>query len=134
MGEVITNSQMQAALRKRQKAPVRCFVPRGRSSAVLYIVALKEHSGVVKVGRTTRWKNRRVFYDTWNLTPSGAIAAERVITITEDYVDLPALEAALLNWLEFPMKHGREWFIAEFEDVSRAVDEFLNETGLSYDG
>ena len=111
---------------------VRNFVPKGRSVFVLYAVTLREHPEVVKVGRTTRWNNRRVAYANWNLSDGDAILFERTFTITEEFVDLPALEKALLGWLPYPLKHGYEWFVADFEEACREIDRFLCEARLSY--
>lgn len=118
--------------RKRHPRPVRCFVPKGRSEYVIYAVCLREHLGVVKVGRTTRWKNRRKVYASWNLAIEDAVLAERVFTITEEFVDLPALEAALLSAMPFPRRHGLEWFRANFDDVCEVIDRFLSEHDISY--
>lgn len=108
------------------------FLPRGRSQYILYAVALSEHPGVTKVGRTTRWDRRRASYARWNLSDGDAIAAEQTFVITEEFVDLAKLEAALLAGLPFPTRHGREWFVADFDDVCRAIERFLCEHGLSY--
>jgi hypothetical protein len=121
----------KAQVRLRSKAGPRCFVPRGRTESVIYAVTLKEHPGVTKVGRTRKWSSRRKDYDTWNLS-SEAIEAERIFCITEDYVDIAALEEHILDRLPFPRRFGREWLVADIEDVARLIDQMLCEAGLSY--
>ena len=111
---------------------VRTFVPKGRTGAYLYAVALHEHPGVVKVGRTANWQARRKSYAAWNLSASDAVAAERVFCLTEDFVDLPALERFILGSLPFPIRFGSEWFTAEIDDAAREIDRLLCESGLSY--
>ena len=83
-------------------------VPNGRSSAVLYVVTLKEHAGVVKVGQTQKWGNRRKSYANWNLRPGDAIKAERAFVLTEQFVDLLRLECELIAQLRAAGIHWDE--------------------------
>ena len=115
------------------KNAVACFVPVGRSVAVLYVVSVKEHPGVVKIGRTMRgWKTRRREYAFWNLCAGDGIDREMVFTITEEFVDLARLEAELLGAMPFPLRSGREWFVADFDEACRLVDQFLCQHEVSY--
>jgi len=109
-----------------------CFVPRGRTGYFIYAVTLREQPGITKVGRTKKWTSRRVEYANWNLAPADGIASERVFCITEEFVDLPKLEAHILGSLRYPLRHGTEWFVAEIEDVARDIDRVLCDSGLSY--
>jgi hypothetical protein len=107
------------------------FMPAGRSEAVIYAVALKEHPGVTKVGRTCRWRNRRKVYESWNLR-LGAIAEERLFVLTDEYVHLPSLETYILANLPFERHFGNEWFAAEIDDVAKHIDRMLCEHEISY--
>ncbi len=107
------------------------FVPHGRTGYYIYAVSVADHPGVVKIGRTAKWSVRRVSYANWNLAAGDAIAFERVFTITDEYVDLPKLESAILAACPFPIRHGSEWFAADFEEVARFIDRFLCEAGIS---
>lgn len=111
---------------------VRSFLPGGRSQSVIYAVTLHDHPGVVKVGRTAKWKQRRTAYENWNLRPGDGIADERVFVLTEEFVDLPALEKHILATLPFPLRSGTEWFTADLDDVARVIDQILTACGLSY--
>lgn len=111
---------------------VRSFAPTGRSQHVIYVVQLFEHPDVVKIGRTTNWNGRRKSYATWNLSAGDAIARERALVITEEFVDLPRLEEALLTSLHHPRRHGREWLVADFDEVVRHVEMFLCEHALTF--
>lgn len=117
---------------KRNISAVRSFVPKGRSEFVIYAVALSEHPGVVKVGRSAKWKARRKAYESWNLAPGNAIEQERAFIVTEEFVDLPKLEDAILEAIPFPQRHGREWFVADFDEVCRLIERFLCEHEISY--
>lgn len=110
----------------------RTFVPAGHSHFVIYAVVLREHPEVVKVGRTNRWKMRRMAYLNWNLSNGDGILDERVFNITEEYVDLPQLEAHILSAMPFPLRHGAEWFVADLDEVCRLIDQILCKHGLSY--
>lgn len=111
---------------------VRSFLPRGRSQFVIYVVELREHPGVVKVGRTTKWHQRRLSYARWNLRADGdAIAREMTFVLADEYVDLPALEMGIIQASPFPLHHGAEWFRADFDEYCQFVDRFICETGLT---
>jgi hypothetical protein len=88
----------------------------------------------VKIGQTSNWKNRRKAYANWNLRFGDGITVERVFLITEEYVDLIALEAEILSRARslFHPHHGLEWFKADMDDVCRLIDEVMCEGGLSY--
>jgi hypothetical protein len=109
-----------------------CFVPRGRTENVIYLVVVKDHPRTVKIGRTKKWKSRRREYATWNLAPGDGIVAERIFRLTEEYVDLDALEADLIKAMPFPVVHGREWFRADIDEMGRCIDRFLCASELSY--
>lgn len=133
---ILTKSERLEALFGRKKFPlVRDFAPRGRSGSVIYAVQLVEHDTVIKVGRSIRWASRRGAYDQWNLRPSGGIKAAWVFTITDEYVDLPALEGGIIAHLqnELPVKFGREWFVAEMDDVLQSIGRFLTGHEISFD-
>ena len=118
---------------QRGKATLTCFVPTGRSVAVLYVVSVKEHPGVVKIGRTMRgWNQRRREYAFWNLCAGDGIDREMIFTITEEFVDLAKLEAEVLAAMPFPVRSGREWFVADFDEACRLVDQFLCQHDISY--
>lgn len=118
---------------RKGKEPVACFIPTGKSVAVIYVVSVKEHPGVVKLGRTMRgWKQRRREYANWNLRAGDGIDREMVFTLTEEFVDLARLEAAILESMPFPQRSGREWFVADFDEVCRLVDKFLCQHEVSY--
>jgi hypothetical protein len=110
----------------------KCFVPRGRTSAVIYAVSLKEHPLVTKVGRSARWQQRRRAYDCWNLAPGDAVENFRTYTFTEDWVDLEGIERFVLDALQFPRRFGKEWLDAPFEDVVPRLDEVIEGLGLSF--
>jgi len=119
--------------RHKGRDTVACFIPMGRSRCALYVVSLKEHEGVVKIGRTSRgWPQRRKEYDMWNLCGGGGIDREMVFTITEEFTDLAKLEAAILEIIPFPLRSGREWFVADFDEVCRLVDQFLCQHEVTY--
>jgi hypothetical protein len=109
-----------------------CFVPRGRTEYVIYAVNVRDHAGITKVGRTTKWANRRVAYANWNLALGDAITGERVFRLTDEFVDLVALEAHILNSLPFARFRGNEWFVGELDDVAREIDQILCASDLSY--
>lgn len=119
--------------RKRNTSAVRCFLPNGRSGYVIYAVELKEHPGVVKVGRATNWRNREKQYANWNLADGDAIERCRTFVITEEFVDLAKLEAAILGIMPFPVRSGREWFVADFDEACDLISQFLCEHQVSYD-
>ena len=108
------------------------FTPPGKSGLFIYAVVLVDHPGVVKIGRTVRWKNRRRAYADWNLRGGDGIADERVFHITDEYVDLNALEHEILDRAPWPRRYKNEWFVAELEDVCRLIDQVLCEGDVSY--
>lgn len=113
---------------------VRSFLPPGRSRSVIYAVTLKEHLGITKVGRTANWRNRRAQYAKWNLATEDAVDREAVFTMTDEFVDLVRLEAFILQVLPFPRRSGNEWFVAEIDEVSQAIERILADHALSYVG
>lgn len=131
----MTPRRIERRIQKLYGAPqplVRNFLPRGRSESIIYAVVLREHPEVVKVGRTTRWANRRKAYACWNLANGDGILDERVFIITDEFVDLPHLEAHVLSAMPFPIRHGNEWFTADLDEVCRLIDQILCAAGLSY--
>lgn len=124
-----------AAFRSAHEGPklrAECFVPRGRSEYCIYAVELAEHRGVVKVGRSARWQQRRTTYADWNFAKGNGISRERVFRVTEEFVDLAKLEAHILASLPFSIRHGREWFEADLDDVTASIEAILQRCGLSY--
>ena len=118
---------------QQRRLGVKNFAAKTGRCPVIYAVALHENPAVTKVGMTLNWRNRRQAYERWNLRPSGGIKEERVFRFLEEYVDLKAIEAAILSSLPFPLKFGAEWFIGDIDDVAREVDRFIESTGLSYE-
>lgn len=117
---------------KNQYGQPRSFLPPGRTHAVIYAVSLKAQPGIVKVGRTTKWDKRRNHYANWNLSNGDGIAEERVFCITEEFVDLTKLEAAILARMPFPLAYGAEWFRADLDEVCRLIDSILLGYDLTY--
>lgn len=107
-------------------------IPAGRHQWRIYAVVLREHPGVVKIGRTTQWHKRRKTYANWNLQHD-AILHERVFTINEEYPDLELLERQLISTLPFPKRHGNEWFEGNFEAICRFIERLLFSHGLLFD-
>jgi hypothetical protein len=107
-------------------------MPKGRSQAVIYAVVLRAHPGIVKLGRTTKWSQRRRAYDGWNLSAGDGIAEAAVYCITEEYVDLAAVEAACLGAIDRPLVRGSEWFRAEMARARETIESVLNGAGLSF--
>lgn len=137
LSEYPTKDELRAATvnepRYRGK-PVKCFAPAGRGHQAIYAVVLKCRPDMVKVGRTTNWKQRRKTYDCWNFSSGDGIEEYRLFVVTDEYVALDRLEAAVLADMahNFPVAHGREWFAAEFNDACRTIDRVMCAGGLSY--
>lgn len=131
MAKADLKRMLLAAEGKREK-PYRCFVPSGRSGFYIYVVSVVDHPGVSKIGRTVKWNNRRKAYANWNLRPGDGIDQERVYCITDEFVDLNAVEAAILEAAPWPVRSGSEWFLVDFDDACRHVEEMLCVGGLSY--
>lgn len=107
---------------------------RSRTHLVLYAVVLREHPEIVKIGRTTNWNSRRREYDTWNFADGNGVLAAAVYCITEEYVDLPALESACLYGMGFfCAKHrGNEWFKGDIEVARKVIEDVLHTAQVSY--
>jgi len=118
---------------KRGDPFVDSFMPRGRTESVVYAVQVRDHPDWVKVGRTTKWRNRRQAYANWNLRNGDGIIDERIFKIVEEYVDLVILERDLLQAMPFPVVYGREWFCTDIDETQRFIDKFLWESDLSYE-
>lgn len=105
-----------------------------RTQYVLYAVTLREHPGIVKLGRTTSWKQRRNEYDKWNFADGDGIAMCALFCLTEEYVDLPALEAACLSAMamQCPRYRGNEWFKGTLEQAVQAIEDVLATAQTSY--
>ncbi len=115
------------------ESPAPYFTPSGRSGSYIYAVVLVDHPGVVKIGRTIRWKSRSIAYQNWNLRDGDGIADARVFQITDEYVDLNMVEAEILHRAPWPRRHKKEWFRAELDDVCRLIDRVLCEGDISYE-
>tara|TARA_S200002703_G_C3801784_1_gene247840 strand:- start:3472 stop:3912 length:441 start_codon:yes stop_codon:yes gene_type:complete len=128
------NVEQVAARKRGEKLPLTLdFMPRGRTSFTIYVVAVRDHPNVTKVGRTTKARQRKYSYECWNLAAGDAITHWTEFTLNDEFVDLPALEKHILSSLDFSIYSGKEWFAAEPEDVVRVVDCLLAETGLNYE-
>ena len=124
--------RMQSLYAVDREPLAKCFIPKGRSAYQIYAVSVKDHPDKVKVGRTQRWHMRRLAYSNWNLATSDAVMAEEVFNITEEFVDLPKLEAHILANLGLQRAFGQEWFFGNVEDTARIIDRLLCESGLSF--
>lgn len=104
-----------------------------RPESVIYAVVLHEHPSLVKVGRTSKWAQRRASYASWNLNATGdAIKHENVFEINDEFVDLAMLERAILEAMPFKIAFGNEWFEADIEDACRVIDQVMCGGGLTY--
>lgn len=105
-----------------------------RTQYVLYAVTLREHPGILKLGRTTKWSSRRREYDNWNFASGDGVEDCAVYIITEEYADLAALEKACLDGLATvrPIHRGNEWFKASFADGKAVIEDVLNTCGMTY--
>ena len=104
---------------------VRSFTPPGRREFCIYAVELHEHPGVVKIGQTSRWEHRRPSYANWNLRDGDGVARECVFIVTEEGVDLRAVERAVLEAMPVPKRRGNEWFSGDFDEACRVIDRVL---------
>src|SRR5688572_11159860 len=116
-------SQLSQQAFRRAVAP--CFLRKGRNQPTVYAVALRDHPGLVKVGRTGNWERRRRAYDQWNLAPGDAISDFRTFLITEEYVDLARLELCIIERMQGEPAFGKEWFRAELGDVCDMIERTL---------
>jgi hypothetical protein len=98
-----------------------------RSHYVIYAVVLREHPEVVKLGRTTHWKSRRRAYDTWNFAPCDGVSDCLVYCLTDEYVDLAAVEKACLDGMALlcPIHRGNEWFKGSLADARKVIEGVL---------
>jgi hypothetical protein len=117
---------------KNKYGQPRSFLPKGRTHQVIYVVCVRDHPGVVKIGRTSRWLHRRRVYANWNLSNGEAITHERTFCLTDEFIDLEKLEAEILSRAQYPLAHGYEWFRADFDDVCRFIDATLLELDITY--
>lgn len=127
-----TKRRVDRLLGKRDPL-VSTFVPSGRSGYYLYAVVLRDHPDKVKIGMTSKWKQRRQSYATWNLASGDGILDERVFAITEEFIDLKKLENHVVKTFNAPIAFGSEWFFATLDEASRHIDVVLSEHGISYD-
>ena len=105
-----------------------------RTHSVLYAVVLKEHPGIVKLGRTTNWKQRRREYDNWNFSEGNGVLVCAVYCITEEYVDLAGLASACMNGMAVaaPIHRGREWFKSTIEHARLVIEDVLHTAQISF--
>ena len=105
-----------------------------RSHYVIYAVILREHPEILKIGRTTQWKTRRREYDTWNFADGDGVLDCIVYCITDEYVDLSAVEAACIEGLAMicPRHRGNEWFKGDIADARRVVEDVLCAGQISF--
>lgn len=98
----------------------------------IYAVTVKDHPEKVKIGMSSRWKTRRREYENWNLADGDGILEERVFTITDEFVDLRALESHILDRITLNQAARREWFVGSVDDAGRMIDRILCEHEISY--
>ena len=112
-----------------------CFVPRGASRFQIYTVQLREHPGVVKIGKTKNWPSRRKSYETWNLASGDGCQRSTTFTITEEFIDLDALELHILDVIRarFRSRAGREWFLGDYDEVTSLVCGEIEKIGITFD-
>ena len=116
-----------------QRRFTKYFTPKGRRSPIIYAVSLAEHPSLTKIGRTLNWNTRRKQYASWNLAKSNAITAQRTFLITEEFIDLPALEKHIIDMMPFPkLSHRSEWFETQIDDAAREIDRILTAASLAY--
>lgn len=108
-------------------------IPKGRSRYVIYAVVLKEHPSIVKLGRSMRWHQRRREYDNWNFADGDGVQEFHAYCITEEYVDLNAVESACLGAMGINPYRGNEWFKSTLEHAKEAIESVLSSAQLSYD-
>jgi hypothetical protein len=104
------------------------------SRYIIYAVTLREHEGIVKLGRTTNWKTRRREYDCWNFADYDGVSACSVFMVTEEYVDLTALEKACLAAManRHSLFRGAEWFSGDLQDAEEVIAGVLEAAQISY--
>jgi hypothetical protein len=105
-----------------------------RTHYVIYAVILKEHPEIIKIGRTTKWKTRRREYDTWNFANGDGVLDCLVYCITDEYVDLAAVESACISGLATicSLYRGNEWFHGTLADARRVVEDVLCAGQISF--
>lgn len=99
----------------------------------IYCVTLRDHPTVFKLGRTYSWPNRRVEYQNWNLRSGDGILCGEVFEITEEFVDLPGLEAAILDACPYPLFRAFEWFVGDNAEACAWLDRFITASELTFD-
>lgn len=104
-----------------------------RRHYVLYAVVLREHPTIVKIGRTTNWKQRRREYDNWNFADGDGIAKSIIFLITEEFCDLNGLEAECLGTMDAPRVRGAEWFRASIDDAHTVISQVLTDNALTWE-
>lgn len=106
----------------------------GRVSAFnLYCVTLRDHPETFKLGRTFNWPQRSRVYTDWNLRRGDGILRGEVFVINEDYVDLPSLEAAMMDACPFPLFKPFEWFVGDNSEACNWVDRFLTASEMTFE-
>lgn len=110
------------------------FSPTGVSGKgyYLYAVVVADHPALTKIGRSFRWATRYREYETWNLRVSGGCIDWHAYQITEEFVDLPAIEAELIERLSAYPVRRREWFDCDIETASREIDKLITGAEMSY--
>jgi T5orf172 domain len=105
-----------------------------RSSYTIYAVTLREHPEIVKIGRTTNWRSRRNAYDTWNFASGDGVLGGVLYTITDEYVDLSAVEKACLSGMSMicSIHRGSEWFHGTLDDAKKVIDDILCAGGITF--
>ena len=106
--------------------------PSAGGGMFLYAVELAEWDGVVKLGRTGSWRKRRKAYADWNHRIGDGIGRAFVLEINDEFVDLAALETALIEGVGLEGFRGREWFYGTCEDVIAKAEHILCRHDISY--
>jgi hypothetical protein len=104
----------------------RCAAPNAAGiTGRLHLYAVELPDGVVKIGRTSNWRQRLAAY-------RGSMRV-RVWLLTEEWADAAQLEAGLLQRLTHPRLAGRlEYLAADFDDVVEQAERMLGEMDVSY--
>lgn len=129
----LAGKKTQAKSRPARAKLVNDFIPDGRSGLYIYAVVIKQHPDKVKIGMTRKWKNRRIAYANWDLSPGDAILEERIFRISEDFIDLERLEAHILSTFKAPRAFGAEWFRESIDEACRHIDRIMCANDISYD-
>lgn len=116
----------------RKTLGVSNWTPTGAGMAVIYAVVLTDHPDKVKIGRTTNPKARMKQYANWNLRNSDGIKEQYIYTLNDEYVDLPAIEAMILQNMGNHERVKAEWFICPAEIATETIESTLQSLDIPY--